>query len=132
MAAANAGYSTSSTTYSGSSCTSVYGHTSSYVGKTYGYANAYGSAYTTTYGRANTTTYNGAAAYAAQQQANANYQNYANGQYEIRQQLNEGYAKTNTIQNQVEYSGYLNIKYKKIDHIKVSFNIAGIEFPFIL
>ena len=131
MAASNAGYSSSSTTYSGNSYTSAYGHAYGYSGNTYGYANAYGSAYTTTYGRSNTQSYNGAAAYAAQQNARANVERYASGQYEIRQQLNEGYAKNNTIQNQVEYSGFFNIKYKKIDHIKVEFLIDGIVFPFI-
>ena len=130
MAASNAGYSASSTTYAGNSLTSAYGHAYGYVGNTYGYANAYGSAYTTTYGRSNTVSYNGAAAYAAQQQANANVQAYASGQYEIRQQLNEGYVKNNTIQNKVDYSGFFNIKYKKIDHIKVDFLIDGISFPF--
>lgn len=130
MAASNAGYSASSTTYSGNSYTSAYGHAYGYAGNTYGYANAYGSAYTTTYGRSNTVAYNGAATYAAQQQANANVQAYASGQYEIRQQLNEGYVKNNTIQNKVEYSGFFNIKYKKIDHIKVDFLIDGISFPF--
>lgn len=131
MAASNAGYSSSSTTYSGDSYTSAYGHAYGYSGNTYGYANAYGSAYTTTYGRSNTRSYNGAAAYAAQQNARANVERYASGQYEIRQQLNEGYVKNNTIQNQVEYSGFFNIKYKKIDHIKVEFLIDGIVFPFI-
>lgn len=130
MAASNAGYSASSTTYSGNSYTSAYGHAYGYAGNTYGYANAYGSAYTTTYGRSNTVAYNGAAAYAARQQANANVQAYASEQYEIRQQLNEGYVKNNTIQNKVEYSGFFNIKYKKIDHIKVDFLIDGISFPF--
>ena len=76
MPAYNAGYSQSTTTYNGSSLTtgsaSAYGN----VGNTYGYANVYGSSYTTSYGQAHTTTYNGAAAYAAQQQANANYNNY--------------------------------------------------------
>lgn len=131
MAAANAGYSYSSTAYSGSSYSSAYGHASGYVGNTYGYTNAYGSAYTTTYGRANTTTYNGAAAYAAQQQANANYEAFANGQREIRQQLNEGYVKNNTIRNEVEYSGFFNIKYKKLDRLKVVFTIDGVQYPFI-
>ena len=131
MAASNAGYSSSSTTYSGNSYTSAYGHAYGYSGNTYGYANAYGSAYTTTYGKSNTQSYNGAAAYAAQQNAMANVERYASGQYEIRQQLNEGSAKNNTIQNQVEYSGFFNIKYKKIDHIKVEFLIDGIVFPFI-
>ena len=132
MAANNAGYSSSTTTYNGSSHTSAYASAYGYAGNTYGYANAYGSAYTTTYGKAHTESYNGAAAYAAQQNARANVERHAAGQYEIRQQLNEGYVKNNTIQNQVEYSGFFNIKYKKIDHIKVEFVIDGITFPFFL
>ena len=132
MAANNAGYSSSTTTYNGNSHTSAYASAYGYAGNTYGYANAYGSAYTTTYGKAHTVSYNGAAAYAAQQNARANVERHAAGQYEIRQQLNEGYVKNNTIQNQVEYSGFFNIKYKKIDHIKVEFVIDGITFPFFL
>ena len=132
MAANNAGYSSSTTTYNGNSHTSAFASAYGYAGNTYGYANAYGSAYTTTYGKAHTESYNGAAAYAAQQNARANVERYATGQYEIRQQLNEGYVKNNTIQNQVEYSGFFNIKYKKIDHIKVEFVIDGIIFPFFL
>lgn len=132
MAASNAGYSSSTTTYNGNSHTSAYAAAYGYSGNTYGYANAYGSAYTTTYGKAHTESYNGAAAYAAQQNARANVERHAAGQYEIRQQLNEGYVKNNTIQNQVEYSGFFNIKYKKIDHIKVEFVIDGITFPFFL
>ena len=132
MAANNAGYSSSTTTYNGNSHTSAYASAYGYAGNTYGYANAYGSAYTTTYGKAHTESYNGAAAYAAQQNARANVERHAAGQYEIRQQLNEGYVKNNTIQNQVEYSEFFNIKYKKIDHIKVEFVIDGITFPFFL
>ena len=132
MAANNAGYSSSTTTYNGNSHTSAYASAYGYAGNTYGYANAYGSAYTTTYGKAHTESYNGAAAYAAQQNARANVERHAAGQYEIRQQLNEGYVKNNTIQNQVEYSGFFNIKYKKIDHKKVEFVIDGITFPFFL
>ena len=132
MAANNAGYSSSTTTYNGNTHTSAYASAYGYAGNTYGYANAYGSAYTTTYGKAHTESYNGAAAYAAQQNARANVERHAAGQYEIRQQLNEGYVKNNTIQNQVEYSGFFNIKYKKIDHIKVEFVIDGITFPFFL
>lgn len=130
MAANNAGYSSSTTTYNGNSHTSAYASAYGYAGNTYGYANAYGSAYTTTYGKAHTESYNGAAAYAAQQNARANVERHAAGQYEIRQQLNEGYVKNNTIQDQVEYSGFFNIKYKKVDHIKVEFVINGISFPF--
>jgi len=132
MAASNAGYSSSTTTYNGNSHTSAYASAYGYAGNTYGYANAYGSAYTTTYGKAHTESYNGAAAYAAQQNARANVERHAAGQYEIRQQLNEGYVKNNTIQNQVEYSGFFNIKYKKIDHIKIYCVRDGITFPFFL
>lgn len=130
MAASNAGYSSSTTTYSGSSYTTGSAHASGYYGNTYGYTNAYGSAYTTTYGRANTTTYNGAAAYAAQQQANANYSAYANSQYTIREQLKDGYVKLNTIRNEVNYMGYFNIRYKKLDHLIVTMTIDGEEFKF--
>lgn len=130
MAAYNAGYSSSTTTYNGSSNTSVFANAYGYNGNTYGYATAYGSAYTTTYGRSHTTSYNGAAAYAAQQQAMANVNRYASEQYQIRNQLHDGYIKNNTIKNQVEYSGFFNIKYKKIDHVEIKYKIDGIDFPF--
>lgn len=132
MAASNAGYSSSTTTYNGNSHTSAYASAYGYVGNTYGYANAYGSAYTTTYGKAHTESFNGAAAYAAQQNARANVERHAAAQYEIRQQLNEGYVKNNTINNQIEYSGFFNIKYKKMDRLKIVFVIDGITFPFLL
>ncbi len=130
MAAYNAGRSSSTTTYTGSSYTIGSASVRGYAGNTYGYANAYGSVYTTSYGRSHTESYNGAAAYAAQQKANENYANYANSQYEIRQHLNDEYIKDNTIQNQMEYSGYFNIKYKKINNLQVVFTIAGTTFPF--
>lgn len=131
MAAANAGYSTSTTTYNGSSNTSVYANAYGHYGNTYGYASAYGSAYTTSYGKSHTTTYNGAAAYAAQQQARANYQEYVNNQYQIREQLNEGYVKTNTIRDKTEYSGHFNLKYKELDHLRIIFRIGNEDFEFI-
>ena len=130
MAASQAGQSSSTTTYSGSSYTSGSAHASGYVGNTYGYANAYGSAYATAYGQSHTTSYNGASAYAAQQQANANYNAYANSQYEIREKLSDGYIKLNTIRNEVEFSGYFNIKYKKLDHLIVTMIVDGETFEF--
>ena len=62
---------------------------------------------------------------------NANYEAYASQQREIRQQLNEGYVKNNTIRSEVEYSGFFNIKYKKINRLKVVFTIDGVQYPFI-
>ena len=131
IAASNAGYSSSTTTVDGNINTSVSGSAYGYAGNTYGYVDAYGSAYTTTYGKAHTESYNGAAAYAAQQNAQANYDKHVAKQNEIRQQLNEGYIKNNTIKNQVEYSGFFNIKFKKIDNIKVEFVIDDTTFPYI-
>lgn len=131
VAASAAGYSSSTTDYSQNSYTTGSAHASYYDGNSYGYANAYGSAYTTTYGRAHTTTYDGAAAYAAQQQANANVSNFANNQYAIREQLSDGYVKLNTIRNEVEYSGYFNVKFKKVDSFLVSLVIDGETYQFV-
>jgi|WetSurMetagenome_2_1015567.scaffolds.fasta_scaffold05159_3 hypothetical protein len=116
LSAASASYSRSATSYTANS------HT---VG------GLYGNAYTSTYGYANTVTYNSAAAYVAQQNACAICSNYANGQNAIRQQLNDGYAKDNTIQNQTEYSGSFNIKYKQSDHFKIVFTIDDVQYPFM-
>lgn len=131
MAAYNAGKSSSTTTYSGNSYTTGTASAYGYIGNTYGYANAYGSAYTTSYGKSHTESYNGAAAYAAQQKANENYNAYAKRQYQIRQQLNDGYVKNNTIQSQVEYSGFFYIKYKKLDNLQLVFKIDGVTYPFM-
>lgn len=129
MAAYNAGYSTSTTTYSGSAYT--HGSASAYGNG--GYAYAHGSSYTTAHGRSRTTTYDGAAAYWAQQQAQANYNAFANSQSQLREQLNDGYVKSNTIKDGVDYSGYFNIKYnKKVDHLKIRFRIDGEDFVFVI
>lgn len=130
MAAYGAGHSTSTTTYSGSAYTTGSAHAYGYVGNTYGYANAYGSSYTTTYGQSTTRTYDGAAAYAAQQRANENYANYANSQSQIRQQLGDGYVKMNTVPSGADYSGYFNIKYKKITRMSLEIIIDGEVYPF--
>lgn len=117
IAASSAGYTSSYSNYSGSSLTTDY---------TYGY----GSTYTSTYGQIYTQSYNAAAAYAAQQQANTNTNAYANNQAKIREELNAGYIKNNTIQNGVEYSGFFNIKYKKVDQLRIRFMINGEPFSF--
>lgn len=113
-AASNAGYSRTTTI----SSTSTYG----YVGNS--------SIYTTSHGLSTTYSYNGAAAYAAQQNAAANYRNYANSQDEIRQQLNDGYTKNHTLYHGTDYSGFFNIKYKKVDSFTIEFVIDGISYSF--
>ena len=131
LAAYGAGQSYSTTAYSGNSYTSGSAYVSGYYGNTYGYANAYGSSYTTTYGQSTTRSYNGAAAYEAQQRANENYSNYTNSQRQIRQQLGDGYVKLHTIPSETEYSGYFNIKHKKIDRLIMKIIINGEVYPFM-
>lgn len=116
LAAANAGYSSSTTTYSGTSRTNANAHAYGYVGGVYGYANAYGSSYTTAYGQSHTTNYNGLAAYAANQQARANMAELSYSQNQIRQQIGDGYVKMHTIPAETEYSGFFNVKYNKKMH----------------
>lgn len=131
LAAYGAGQSSSTTTYSGSAYTTGSAHASGYIGNTYGYANAYGSSYTTAYGQSTTRSYNGAAAYAAQQQANANYAAYTANQRQIRQQIGDGYVKLHTIPSEAEFSGYFNIKHKKIDRLLMDIIINGEVYPFM-
>lgn len=97
LAAANAGYSSSTTTFNGSSSTHANAHAYGNVGGVYGYANAYGSSYTTAYGQSHTTNYNGLAQYAANQQARANVAELQYSQSQIRQQIGDGYVKMHTI-----------------------------------
>ncbi len=131
LAAANAGYSSSTTTYSGSSRTNASAHVYGNVGGVYGYANAYGSSYTTAYGQAHTTNYNGLAQYAANQQARANMAELAYSQNQIRQQIGDGYVKMHTIPAETEYSGFFNVKYdKKMHGLTYTLTIDGEPYTF--
>lgn len=93
LAASNAGYSSSTTNIGVTGINNSYGSASGYVGDTYGSASVSSSSYSTVYGRSSTQSYNGAAAYAAQQNANAQTNNYIANQYQIKNQLSEGYIK---------------------------------------
>lgn len=131
LAAANAGYSSSTTTYSGSSRTNANAHAYGNVGGVYGYANAYGSSYTTAYGQSHTTNYNGLAAYAANQQARANMAELSYSQNQIRQQIGDGYVKMHTIPAETEYSGFFNVKYyKKMQGLTYTLIIDGEPYTF--
>jgi hypothetical protein len=130
MAASNAGYSnTNSSSYS-SGYSSTYGSASGYVGNNYG--SVYGSSNTSfsTYGTSYSRTYDGAAAYAAQQNANRNVANYTGQQYQIKNQISQGYAKIHTINNETEYLGYVNVKYKKADRLTLKVPFNGTDFIF--
>ena len=132
MAASNAGYSSSNTQTSLNSRTNTNAYAYGYSGNIY--ASAYGTSYSNTNANISSSTqsYNGSAAYAAQQNASNNVSNYQNNQYKIRQSLSEGYLKLNTIMNETEYLGYVNIQYKKTDRIQISIPINGKTFIFVL
>lgn len=133
LAAAGAGYSSSTTTYSGNSYTTANAHAYGNVGGIYGYANAYGSSYTTTYGQSHTTSYNGLAQYAANQQAAANMDELSYTQSQIRQQIGDGYVKMHTIPAETEYSGFFNVKYnKKMQGLTYTIVIDGESYTFYL
>ena len=126
LAAAGAGYSSSTTEVSGNSTTDA----SAYAYGSNGWATAYGSSYTTSYAKSHTVSYDGAAAYWAQQNAQQKANDFDNEQYVIRNRLTAGYGKANTIRNQEEYAGYFNIKYQKTNNLMISFNINGEIFNF--
>ena len=95
-------------------------------GSVYGNSNTTYSTYGTSYSRA----YDGAAAYAAQQNANRNIANFTGQQYEVKNQISQGYAKIHTINNETEYLGYVNVKYKKADSLTLTIPFNGTDFIF--
>lgn len=133
LAASGAGYSSTTSTYSGNSHTTANVNAYANVGNIYGYANAYGSSYTTAYGQTHTTTYNGLAQYAANQQAAANMAELSYEQSQIRQQIGDGYVKMHTIPAETEYSGFFNVKYsKKMQGLTFTIIIDGEPYTFYL
>jgi hypothetical protein len=119
MAASNAGYSSSTT----KSSASGYSNTS---GSASGNSSTYGSVY----GTSTTQKYDGAASYSAKQNANRNVSSYQNQQYQIKNTLSEGYLKLNTIRNETEYIGFVNIKYYKADSFQLNITINGTAYEF--
>ena len=135
MAAANAGYSRSTTnsysTYNGSSNT--YGSAYAYGtgGSAYGSYNGYGSYHGSSATTSTTTTYDGAAAYQAQVIASNRMANYENSLLQERAIKQEGYLKRTTIYPGDAISGYINIKREKGSSMDVFVDINGAiyEFP---
>lgn len=131
-AAANAGYSTSTTTYSGSTANHGNVHVSARAGSASGSASIYGSTYTTTYGQSTTRSYDGAAAYAAAQQARANTEAFAQAQDEIRQQIVDEYLKIHTLPAGTDYSGSFNAKYEEVEQAVIEITLNGETYSFYL
>ncbi len=130
LAASSAGYSRSTTTATASGVNRSYGSAYGQVGNTYGSIYGSSTSYSTVYGRSTTESYNGAAAYAAQQNANAQTEKFISDQYLIKNKISEGYLKVNSLTNQTEIVGFVNVKFVKSDNIKVSFPLNGELFVF--
>jgi len=130
MAASSAGYSNTYSSYSSTGYSNTYGSASGYVGGNYGSIYGSSNTFSSTYGTSYSRTYDGAAAYAAQQNANRNVANYTGQQYQIKNQISQGYAKTHTINNETEYLGYVNIKYTKADEMKLVIPFNNTDYTF--
>jgi hypothetical protein len=129
-AANNAGYSSSSSYSNTSGYSTTSGSSSGYYGNTYGSVSGTSSTYSnsSTYGTTNS--YNGATQYAAQQNAQNNINNHMNQQYQIKRSLNQGYLKMNTISNEQEIFGQVNIKYKNVEEIEIIVPVNGENYIF--
>ena len=134
LAAANAGYSTSTTntnsTYSGYSNT--YGNAYAYGsgGYAYGSYNGYGSYHGNSSTTSTTRTYDGAAAYQAQIIASNRIAQYENSLLQERAVKQEGYLKKTTIYPGEVVSGYINIKRKTGTSMTVIVDINGVKYEF--
>jgi len=77
-----------------------------------------------------TTSYDGAAQYAATQNAANNVGQMLNAQYNIKQNISEGYIKLNTIFPNARLIGFMNIKFHDADHILVNVPVNGKVYHF--
>jgi hypothetical protein len=118
----------SSSVYAGYSNTNV--NISSYYGGNYGRISANINSASVGGIQTTTTTYDAGAAYAAQQTANGNVQNLENKQNIIRNELNNGYLKRNTIDNQDRVSGQMDIKFRKGKSIIIVVPVNGKNYQF--
>ena len=134
LAAAGAGYSssttTSSTNYSGNINSSGRAYASGSGGYAYGSyrgsTNYSGNSSTTS----RTTSYNGAEAYRAQVIASERMNNYNNSLLQDRYMREEGYLKRTTIYPGETIVGYINIERKRGVSMSILVDIGGIKYEF--
>jgi len=75
--------------------------------------------------------YDATANYYAQQNANRNIANYNSYLYSIRESINQGYLKSNTIFSKQRVNGYINIKFETADYIIVTVPLNGENYSFL-
>lgn len=128
--ASQAGYSSSSTNSTTTGFSNSYGSASGYYGNSYGSIYGSSSMSGTSTTRSNTQSYDGAANYAAQQNAQNNISNYQNQQYQIKDEINQGYLKRNTIYHQQRIFGAINIKFSRVDNLEIIVPVNGEDYVF--
>ncbi len=140
LATANAGYSTSTTTDSGTitndTRASAYGYGSAFGSdgssvNAFGFASGSSHSFTRYYGTSTTTSYNASEAYMVRRAAAQDAAEYDARQYQIRQSLTADYLKANTIYNEQDYASMCNIEYVDSDHILIRINLAGVNYDFL-
>lgn len=130
MAAASAGYSSSTTNSSYSGYSSSYGSASAFGSGGYAYGNYSGNSSYYGSSSSTTTSYNGAAAYQAQVIASNRIVAYENSLLSERVAKNEGYLKRTTIYQGETISGYINIERKRGLSMTINIDINGAIYTF--
>lgn len=130
MAAASAGYSTSTTNTSYSGYSSNYGNAYAYGNGGHVYSNYSGTSSYYGSSLSTTTSYNGAAAYQAQIIASNRMATFENALLSERNAKNEGYLKKTTIYPGETISGYINIQRKKGLSMTIIISINEVMYRF--
>lgn len=78
-----------------------------------------------------TQSYDGNAAYQAQKDVDRTMQDYNEQLYQIKSVLNQGYMKTNTIENRQRITGYVNIKFQSADKFELLVPVNDKYYSFI-
>ena len=130
LAAANAGYSRTTTNSSYNGYSSSYGNASAYGSGRYAYGNYSGSSSYYGYSSSTTTSYNAAAAYQAQVIASNRVAEYNDALLSERDAKDEGYLRRTTIYPGETIYGYINIERKKGVSMTVDIDINGAVYTF--
>lgn len=80
--------------------------------------------------RTTSNSYNGAENFAAKQIARNNVDTYRNQQHQVRETINQGYLKLNTIFDGQSIIGHINIEFEDAGHIVIVVPVNGANFCF--
>ncbi len=130
LAAAGAGYSSSTTNSTYNAHSSSYGNAYAYGSGGYAYGNYSGNSTYHGSSSSTTTSYNGLAAYQAQVIASERIANYENALLTDRQAKDEGYLKKTTVYPGQSISGYVNINRVKGVSMNIVVDINGAKYNF--